>query len=206
MKKLMEEEDIPKKYYTFKDEVMIAGVSCLISRNGYTGEDGVEIYFENKYASQLYHKILEAGKEEGLIPCGLGARDTLRLEAGMPLYGHEMSKDINPLEVGLGAFVKMNKDEFIGKEGLIDNPGTRTRVGLKMLDRGIAREHCPIYIDHEEIGVVTSGTHLPFINDACAMGLVKQEYNEIDLEVLVDVRGRKLKAKIVSLPFYKRAQ
>lgn len=204
MKELMDENDIPQKYYTFKDNVMVAGHSCLVSRNGYTGEDGFELYFLNEVAVDLYRAIMKAGEPHGLVPCGLGARDTLRLEAGMPLYGHEMSSDINPLEAGIGLFVKMNKEAFVGKEGLLEFPGTRSRVGLKMLDRGIAREHCPVLIGDEVIGEVTSGTHLPYINEAAAMALVKKEYANIDQEVLIDVRGRKLRAKIVPLPFYKR--
>ena len=120
MLKLMKEEDIPEKYYTAKRDVDIAGMNCLISYTGYTGEAGYEIYTANENAEKLWDTILEAGREYGLIPCGLGARDTLRLEASMPLYGHEMDETITPLETGLDFGVKMNKEDFIGKKALVE--------------------------------------------------------------------------------------
>lgn len=139
--KLTDEAHLPVKYYTFKEDVNVSGISCMISRTGYTGEDGYEICCKNEDAVRLWELLLDAGKEYGLIPCGLGARDTLRLEAGMPLYGHEMDENITPVEAGLGFAVKLNKDDFIGKQGIIDR-GTpiKTRVGLKITGRGIARE------------------------------------------------------------------
>ena len=151
--------------------------------------------------------MLEAGKDEGLIPCGLGARDTLRLEAGMPLYGHEMTDDITPLEAGLSFFVKLDKPHFIGKEALIKKGAPkRTRVGLEMVDRGIAREHCPVYMDGVLIGETTSGTMAPYLSKAIAMALIDSSKADPQAVYEVDVRGRMLKAKTTELPFYKRSK
>ena len=142
LSKLCPVENHPAKYYTFTNNVEVAGCTCLLSRTGYTGEDGFELYCAPKDAVKLWNALLEAGKENGLIPCGLGARDTLRLEAGMPLYGHEMTDDITPKQTGLGIFVKMDKADFIGKKAM-EEMGTPTvkRCGLKMIGRGIAREN-----------------------------------------------------------------
>lgn len=205
MAKVAQSSALPAKYYTFKDNVEVADFNCLVSRTGYTGEIGYEIYCRPDDATALMHTLLDAGEEFGLIPCGLGARDTLRLEAGMPLYGHEMDDDITPLETSLGLFVKMDKPGFIGKQALIQRGEPRvTRVGLEVTDRGIAREHCSVYSGDHEVGVTTSGTHCPFINKAVAMALIIKEIAAMDQALHVDVRGRKLTAKVVPLPFYKR--
>jgi len=203
---LVEKGSLPAKYYTFTKDMVIAGVPCLVSKTGYTGEDGFELYCSAQDAVKLWESLLNAGKPYGLIPCGLGARDTLRLEAGMPLYGHEMDEHITPAEAGLGSFVKMEKDNFIGKAAILDRGlPMRKRVGLKISDRGIARENDSIYSSGGElIGVVTSGTHAPYLGRAVAMALVDVKYTALDMEVYVDVRGRKLKAKIVKLPFYSK--
>ena len=145
------------------------------------------------------------GKEHGLVPCGLGARDTLRLEAAMPLYGHEMDDTVSPLETDLGAFVKLDKADFIGKDALIAaGEPKRCRVGLKVTGRGIVREHCPVYAGDTQIGMTTSGTHCPFIGMPVAMALMDKAYGEIGTAVEVDVRGRRIAAEVVALPFYKR--
>ncbi|HKM08211.1 MAG TPA: glycine cleavage system aminomethyltransferase GcvT [Sphaerochaeta sp.] len=205
MTKLTEEDNLPVKYYSFKEAVSVDGISCLVSRTGYTGEDGYELYCDNSDAEKLWNVLLEAGKDEGLIPCGLGARDTLRLEAAMPLYGHEMDDTITPLETGLGFAVKMDKGDFIGKAGILAKGApTITRVGLNITGRGIAREHYPVYYDGREIGKTTSGTHCPFLARPLAMALLDIEYSKPGTEVEVDVRGRRITAKIVNLPFYKR--
>ena len=150
--------------------------------------------------------LLEAGKEFGLIPCGLGARDTLRLEAAMPLYGHELTDDITPLEAGLDFFVKLGKDRFIGMDAILAKGDPKViRVGLKITGRGIAREHCDVYSGEEKIGVVTSGTHCPYLNAPVAMAMVPVDYSEVGTKVQVDVRGRRIDAEVVPLPFYKRA-
>ncbi len=196
---------LPIKYYTFKENVEVAGFSCLVSRTGYTGEIGYEIYCRPDDAAALMQALLDAGEEFGLIPCGLGARDTLRLEAGMPLYGHEMDDEISPLETSLGLFVKMEKSGFIGRQALIQRGKPRVaRVGLEVTDRGIVREHSPVYSGDLEVGKTTSGTHCPFINKAVAMALIDINLAAPDQMLHVDVRGRKLAVKVVPLPFYKR--
>ena len=202
---LTADEQIPKKYYSFIKEADVKGIKCLISRTGYTGELGYELYCAAADGPKLWDMLLETGKEYGLIPCGLGARDTLRLEAAMPLYGHEMDDTVSPLETDLGAFVKLDKDDFIGKEALIAaGEPKRARIGLKVTGRGIVREHCPVFAGDMQIGMTTSGTHCPFIGMPVAMALVDSAYSEIGTEVEVEVRGRKVTAEVVPLPFYKR--
>ena len=204
--KLTDESLLPTKYYSFVRDLTVAGVPCLVSRTGYTGELGYELYCAPDQVAGLMKALLEAGREEGLIPCGLGARDTLRLEAGMPLYGHEMSDDITPFEAGLDMFVKMDKDDFIGKQALKEKtPPSRVRVGMVLTDRGIAREGSLVYHGGKEVGITTSGTLLPYTNKASAMALLDPNVSEAGTEVEIDVRGRRLKAQIVPLPFYKRS-
>ena len=207
LKKLVAEEDIPKKYYSAYFHKEIGGMDCIISRTGYTGEDGFEFYLAAEEAPKLWELLLETGKEEGLIPCGLGARDTLRLEAAMPLYGHEMNDEITPVEAGLGFFVKMQKEEFIGKAALEEKgvPAVK-RVGLRVTGRGIIREHTDVYADGKKIGVTTSGTHCPYIKAPVAMALLDTEYTEAGTAVEAEVRGRKVAAEVVPLPFYKKAK
>jgi aminomethyltransferase len=203
IEKLADPAALPTKYYTFCEKVDVAGVSCLVSRTGYTGEDGFELYCAPADAVKLWDALLEAGKADGLIPCGLGARDTLRLEAAMPLYGHEMDETVSPLETGLGFAVKMAKADFIGKSGLEQRgEPTRARVGLLVTGRGIVREHCPVFIGDKQIGMTTSGTHLPYLKGAYAMALVDSAHKAIGTAVEVDVRGRKVAAEVVKLPFY----
>lgn len=205
LKKLVAEEDIPKKYYSAYFHKEIGGMDCIISKTGYTGEDGFEFYLAAEEAPKLWELLLETGKEEGLIPCGLGARDTLRLEAAMPLYGHEMNDEITPVEAGLGFFVKMQKEEFIGKAALEEKgaPGVK-RVGLKVTGRGIIREHTDVYVGDKKVGVTTSGTHCPYIKAPVAMALLDTEYTEVGTAVEAEVRGRKVAAEVVPLPFYLR--
>ncbi|MBQ6126048.1 MAG: glycine cleavage system aminomethyltransferase GcvT [Erysipelotrichaceae bacterium] len=205
MKKVMKEEDIPEKYYTAKRNVDIGGMDCIISYTGYTGEAGYEIYTANENAEKMWDLLRENGKEFGLIPCGLGARDTLRLEASMPLYGHEMDEVVSPLETGLDFGVKMDKKEFIGKQALLDRGEPKIcRVGLTILDRGVLREHQDVYIGDEKIGHTTSGTFSPLLKTSIAMALIDKKHSALDTVVEVDVRGRRLKAKIVEMPFYTR--
>ena len=205
MLKLMKEEDIPEKYYTAKRDVDIAGMNCLISYTGYTGEAGYEIYTANENAEKLWNTILEAGEEFGLIPCGLGARDTLRLEASMPLYGHEMDETITPLETGLDFGVKMNKEEFIGKKAMEEKGEPKIcRVGLRIIDKGVLREHQDVYVGDEKIGHTSSGTFSPLLKTSIAMALIDKKYADIGTVVEVDVRGRRLKAEVVEMPFYSR--
>ena len=206
LKKLAKAEDIPAGYYTANFNGTVAGKKAIISRTGYTGEDGFELYVSPEDAVFLWDTLLEAGKEEGLIPCGLGARDTLRLEAAMPLYGHEMTDEISPRTAALGIFVKMDKEEFIGKEAL-EKAGrpTQRRVGLKVTGKGIAREHQDVYVGDVKIGMTTSGTHSPYLKYPIAMAIVDDAYRKVGTQVEVDVRGRRVQAEVVKLPFYKKA-
>ena len=180
----------------------------MISTTGYTGEDGVEIYTPMEDAPKVYEALMAAGKDEGLIPCGLGARDTLRLEAGMPLYGHEMDDTVTPREAGLGIFVKMDKDDFIGKAAIeaMGKPPKRRKAGLKVTGRGIVREHQDVYQDGKKIGVTTSGTHCPFLGHPYAVALIESDDRDPGAKVEVDVRGRRVEAEIVKMPFYKRGE
>ena len=199
--------DIPKRYYSAHLRGTVAGIECLISRTGYTGELGYEIYCDNSDAPALWDALLGAGEKDGLIPCGLGARDTLRLEAAMPLYGHEMSDEITPLEAGLGHFVKLDKEEFIGRQALIDKgEPARVRVGLDVTGRGIVREHCDILNGDEKIGVSTSGTHCPFLGRPVAMALIDKGFSQVGTGLEADVRGRRIGVRVVPLPFYQRAK
>ena len=161
IKKIVKEDIIPMKNYTFTENVDFLGKTILLSRTGYTGEDGFELYMPNADAMFVWNALMEAGADAGLIPCGLGARDTLRMESAMPLYGHEMDENITPWETGLGFFVKMAKDSFIGKEAIEEKGRKRARVGLNIVGRGIAREECEVYTGGQKIGAVTSGTHCP---------------------------------------------
>ncbi|MBQ7059922.1 MAG: glycine cleavage system aminomethyltransferase GcvT [Firmicutes bacterium] len=205
LKKLAAEEDIPEGYYTAKFDRSVQGMNCIVSRTGYTGEDGFEIYLSPADAPKMWNLLLDAGKEEGLIPCGLGARDTLRLEASMPLYGHEMDDEISPRETGLGIFVKMKKEDFIGKATLVERgKPTVKRVGLKVTGRGILREHQSVLLDGKEIGHTTSGTFCPYLNQPVAMAILPKEYAQIGQALEVDVRGRKVPVEVIPLPFYKR--
>lgn len=196
------------KYYWFQHG-QVDGIDCLISRTGYTGEDGFELYFAPEYAPQLWRKILAAGAAEGVQPIGLGARDTLRFEARLPLYGNELSSEISPLEAGLGFFVKLAKEEFVGKEVLQaqkEKGVTRKLVGLKMVERGIARSHYLIQKDGEEIGFVTSGSYAPSLGENIALGLIRADLAVMGDTLDVVIRGKEIKAEIIPTPFYKRGE
>lgn len=193
---------IPAMYYHFEENCVVGGVSCLISRTGYTGEDGFELYCDDHNAPALWDAIIAAGQDRGLLPCGLGARDTLRLEAGMPLYGHELSEDITPREANLSIFVKLDKPEFIGRDALAEDR-RRKRIGFILKDKGIAREGAPVF-GGGPLGVVSSGTMSPTLGVAIATAIVPVDFSGDEVEV--DVRGKMLKADVVKLPFYKRAK
>lgn len=208
LSKVIDKSIIPQKYYSFK-QIKLFDRPCILSRTGYTGEDGFEIYLNPADAPLLWEELMEEGEDFGLVPAGLGARDTLRLEAAMPLYGHELTADITPLEAGLGRFVKLDKDEFIGKEVLAKQKAEglqRKRCGLEILDKGIARDGAQILLNGTPIGVVTSGTKVPWLDISVAMAVIAAEHAFIGNTVDVDVRGRQLKATIVKLPFYKRQE
>lgn len=202
---LLDQETLPKKYYSFVKDVDLKGIRCIVSRTGYTGEFGYELYCANADAPALWDLLLETGRDLGLIPCGLGARDTLRLEAAMPLYGHELDEEITPLEAGLDFAVKLDKEDFIGKAAMAAKlPLARQRVGLEVTGRGIVREHQDIYIGERLVGKTTSGTHGPFLNKAIAMAYLAPADAAVGTQLEVDVRGRRVPCKVVPLPFYKR--
>lgn len=198
------------KFFAFADHVDVAGVQTLVSRTGYTGEDGFELYCRAEDAPTLWRTILEVGKEEGVLPCGLGARDTLRFEACLPLYGQELAKDITPIEAGLGFAVKTNKDvDFFGKEVLKkqkEEGAPRRLVGIEMIDKGIARHGYAVYVNNEQIGFVTTGTQSPTLKKNIGLALISTAFSALDTEVEVDVRGKRLKARVVATPFYKRTK
>lgn len=206
IRKIADESTLPTEYYTFVPRCKVAGKECLVSRTGYTGEFGYEIYCAPEDVADIWNALLENGKEEGLIPCGLGCRDTLRFEAGMPLYGHEMDDTITPREAGLGFCVKMKKPDFIGKKALEElGPVKRKMCTLKITGRGIAREHQDVYADGQKVGFTCSGTHCPYLNGAFATAILNLPYNEVGTKVEVDVRGRRVAAEVVATPIYKRA-
>jgi aminomethyltransferase len=194
------------KYYWFGFGE-VANARATISRTGYTGEDGYEVFVPPNMADRVWTAILEAGRAADVIPCGLAARDTLRLEAGMRLYGNDMDETTSVLEAGLGWIVGWNKPSFNGHERLREQKAhgiSRALVGLEMIDRGIARHGYPIVRNGESIGVVTSGTQTPFLKKAIAMAYVPVELKAPGSEVDVDIRGRASKARVVPIPFYKR--
>ncbi|MET1247794.1 glycine cleavage system aminomethyltransferase GcvT [Sporolactobacillus sp. STCC-11] len=196
------------KHFKFADQVSLEGVSCLVSRTGYTGEDGLELYCPWDKAPELWNAILASGKPEGIIPCGLGARDTLRFEARLPLYGQELSATISPLEAGIGFAVKTNKEaDFIGKSALAQQKAeglARKIVGLEMIDRAIPRTHYSVYVGDTKIGEVTTGTQSPTLGKNLGLALINSEFAKIGGLVDVDIRGKRKKAKLIKTPFYKK--
>lgn len=195
--------------FRFIADVDLDGVKGLVSRTGYTGEDGFEVYLSAADAITLWNKLMEAGKDEGLVPTGLGARDTLRFEARLPLYGQELSAHITPIEAGLGFFVKLDKGDFIGREVLAEqkeNGAPRKTVGIEMIDRGIPRSHYPVLVDGVKIGEVTTGTQSPTLKTNVGLALIDAKYAELGRELIVEIRNKPLRAKIVKTPFYKRAK
>ena len=206
-------EDLSKITRFGASEVTIEDNKCLISRTGYTGEDGFEIFIYDApidnplRALKVWNSILEAGKEFGIEPCGLGARDVLRLEAGMCLYGNDIDDSITPLEAMLKFTVKFDKNNFIGKDALkkqMEEGVKKVRVGLIMLERGIPRAGYDIVIDNQSIGKVTSGTASPTLNCGIAMGYVQKDYSKEGSILGIKIREKILKAKVVKLPFYQR--
>lgn len=195
------------QYYTFK-KGQFAGIdNVLISATGYTGAGGFEIYFENQYAEKIWDAIFESGKEFGIKPIGLGARDTLRLEMGFCLYGNDIDDTTSPIEAGLGWITKFTKS-FINSEVLLEqkNKGvSRKLIGFEMIDRGIPRHGYEIKdAQGNTIGVVTSGTQSPSLNKAIGMGYVKSDYANPNTEIYIQIRDKGLKAKVVKIPFIKK--
>jgi aminomethyltransferase len=185
----------------------VASARATISRTGYTGEDGYEIFVPPNVADRLWQAILDSGRSADVIPCGLGARDTLRLEAAMRLYGNDIDDTTTVLEAGLGWTIGWKKSDFIGRERLLQQKekGTsRKLVGFEMIDRGIARQGYPVVSGGRQVGAVTSGTQTPFLKKAIGMAYVPVESSAVGTEIDIDVRGRVSKARIVALPFYSR--
>ncbi len=196
------------KFFHLKRDVEVAGVNCMVSRTGYTGEDGFEVYSDNEGIVKVWNAILEAGKDEGIKPTGLGCRDTLRFEASLPLYGHEMDDEITPLEAGFKYFVKLDKkSDFIGKDVLnkMWSEGLKRKLaGIELLDRGIAREGYEVYKDGEKIGHVTTGYKSPTLDKVIGNALIKTEFTELGTEVDVKIRNKFAKAKVISKKFLKK--
>jgi aminomethyltransferase len=196
------------KYYwfTFGD---VDGVHCMIARTGYTGEDGFEIYFEPQHSEKIWNDLMEAGKQDGMIPCGLGARNTLRLEAGMCLYGHEIDDTTTVLEAGLGWICKLNKPEFVGRDVLVKEKAQglpQTLIGFEMLGKQPGRDGCTVMEAGKQVGRVTSGSPAPFLKKNIGMAYVPPGKDKVGTEIQIGIRGNEAPAKIVPLPFYKRAK
>jgi aminomethyltransferase len=194
------------KYYRFAMGEVI-GHSAIISRTGYTGEDGFELYVAPESAAPVWDALFEAGEQFGLAPAGLGARDTLRLEASMALYGHEIDDTTTPWEAGLQWTVKLGAGPFHGREALVaqrEAGVTRRLVGFEVLDRGIARQGHPVWMDGRAVGEVTSGTFCPTLGKAVGMAYVPVEAAKAGSELEIEVRKRRLRGRLVDLPFYRR--
>ena len=201
------------KNYWFAWGTVCGLPNTMIARTGYTGEDGFEIYVpaDEPTSTRVWNEVLAAGAEFGILPCGLGARNTLRLEAGMALYGHEISDTINVFEANLGRYAKLEKGDFVGRDALLEiqNAGgpKRKLVGLEMVERGIGRDGYPVCaLDGTVLGAITSGSPAPFLKKNIALAYVPVVHTALDTELTVQVRGQLVKAKVVPTPFYKRTK
>jgi aminomethyltransferase len=210
LQKLTDADLSAVKFYWVTRGTVCGLKNILIARTGYTAEDGFEIYVpaDEATSARVWNAVLEAGKEFGVVACGLGSRNTLRLEGKLPLYGHEISDTINVWEAGLNRFCKMDKPEFIGREALEKAKADslkRTLIGLEMVDRGIARDGYKVQDSSgREIGYVTSGSYSPYLKKNIALAYVPPEFANIGTEVKVEIRGQGVKAQVVPTPFYKR--
>lgn len=200
----MFEADVSKLKYYYATPTLYLQQPCVVSRTGYTGEDGFEVIVSNEYALSLWTEFIK----RGAVPCGLGARDTLRLEAAMPLYGHELNEDINPIQAGLSWAVKLDKGDFIGRSALASADATKpVRVGLEIDGKRAAREGSALLdADSKPAGTITSGSFCPWLDKSLAMAYVRPELSSVGTPLDVDVRGSTLHATVVPLPFYKRAK
>lgn len=195
------------RFYRFYPQIRVCGQTALVSRSGYTGEDGFEIYADAAAAVNIWRGLLAAGVDEDILPCGLGARDTLRFEAALPLYGHEISAEILPLEAGLGKFVALSKADFIGKKALLaaKTAGIKRKlVGLEIIGRGVAREQCEVQKDGKTIGFVTSGSYAPSMKKNLAMALLDIDYAQEGQTVDIIIRGNTVAAMIIPRPFQEK--
>ena len=201
-------ESINLEYYHFK-KMNFVGIDVIFSRTGYTGEIGYEIYFlgDEEVAKEMWNKIFEAGKEFNIVPVGLAARDSLRLEMGYCLYGNDIDKKTNPLEAGLGWITKLSKQEFVGQKSLLkikEQGVTRKLVAMTSDEKIFPRHSYDIMFNHAKIGVITSGTFSPVLDRPIALGYVEKQYSEIGSEVSFLIRGKEVPAKVVKLPFVRR--
>lgn len=207
LQKMTDENLADIKPFYFKEDVDILGVNVMISRTGYTGEDGFELYIKPEEVSKLWNEILLQGKAQGIVPTGLGCRDTLRFEAGLPLYGQEVSKEINPLEAGFKYFVKLDKEsDFIGKTALeeIWEKGLKRKLaGFELIERGIPRAGYDVYKDDKKIGHVTTGYMSPTLNKSIGNALIDIDYTELGEEIDIMIRKKPVKAKIIKKDFLK---
>ena len=195
--------------YYWSQRVLVDGVDCRVSRTGYTGEDGFEILCHAAQARHLWNRLLVTGQDRGLLPCGLAARNTLRLEAAYRLYGHDMDETTTPLEAGLGWVVKPAKGDFIGRDALVRQKQEglkRKLVGFEVLDRVPARDGYPVVIGDKQVGVVTSGSPAPFLKKNIGLAYLPTEHASLGAEFFVVVRGRNVPARVVETPFYKRSR
>lgn len=193
--------------YYWSQRVLVDGRDCRVSRTGYTGEDGFEILCDSTSARHLWNRLVITGSDRGLIPCGLAARNTLRLEAAFRLYGHDMDETTTPLEAGLGWVVKLGKGDFIGRSALLkqkDEGLKRKLAGFEVLDRAPARDGYPVAVDGQQVGVVTSGSPAPFLKKNIGFAYFPTESATVGTEFFVVIRGRNVPARIVETPFYKR--
>jgi len=202
------EYNLSEMQFYWSIETKVAGIDAILSRTGYTGEDGFEIYIKNENGVLLWNKVFNAGGEFNIEPIGLGARDLLRLEMKYCLYGNDIDKTTNPLEAGLSWITKLDKDEFISKEVLLEQKklGIKRRlVCFEMLEKSIPRHHYEIFKDGDKVGFVTSGNFSPSINKYIGLGYIDKPFHKLGTEVLIDMRGSKKKAVVVKPPFYKNA-
>ncbi len=194
------------KYYWFTHGE-VCGVQSLVARTGYTGEDGFELYLPPSESERVWNEILEAGKAEGILPCGLGARNTLRLEAGMHLYGHDIDEKTTPLEANLKWISKLEKGPFLGSEVLARQAqeGVKRRlVGFQMTDRGIARDEAPVWVEDRQVGIVTSGSYTPYLKRSIGLAYLPSELASPGQRILIEIRGKRAAAEVVSTPFYRK--
>lgn len=195
--------------YYWSQRVLVDGVDCRVSRTGYTGEDGFELLCHAADARHLWNRLLVTGQDTGLLPCGLAARNTLRLEAAYRLYGHDMDETTTPLEAGLGWVVKIAKGDFIGRDALVRQKQEglkRKLVGFEVLDRAPARDGYPVVIGDKQVGVITSGSPAPFLKKNIGLAYLPTEHAGLGAEFFVAVRGRNVPARVVGTPFYKRSK
>jgi aminomethyltransferase len=211
--KPLADTDIGKLGYYTGVETTVCGTATIVSRTGYTGEDGCELIVPREAAVDIWEDVLDEGEDAGAMPAGLAARDTLRLEAAMPLYGHELSESINPIQAGLAFAVSLEGRDFVGREALVaakENQESTVRIGLELAGRRAAREHYPVLTpsrsasEGQKIGEIASGTFSPTLQKPIAMAYVPPQYSEPGTELAIDIRGSIEPASVVKLPFYKR--